>query len=652
MLDETCFADLKVRLLNAIEVHSAGQAVAINNRKLLALVAIIAVSGQSLLPRDRAVGLLWSETPEAKAKASLRNLIYLQKGLSPKGDVKLFDSQQTALRYLGDPAANDLHDLLDAARRGDAESLSQVSLNDFEMTFLEGLNGVDPALDDWLAETRVALSDRLAELLQAHLTDETAAHESYRVVATRLTELKPGHELANRYLMRLDAAAGNVGEALRRYEALWHLLEDRFDVEPSTATADLAISLKMPEQRPVAVAPASNEPQATIFIRQFATGGIEGAEYFVSGIRAELLNALFAVEEWVIVEPDEGELSVGGSGFFELRGVVAPGLNRVRLILTLKDLATGRIVWNEQIPVEISGWAENSVIAVQRLAALLVETVEIERFEQVRRLEPEELNDYDRVTRARVLMYAWDMEKDREAEALLRGVLDSPRLGIRGRIGLVELLNSRHLVFPGVEEDSGQRNEALELARASVGNGSYRVDSALCLAWAALQAGHAEEAIHAARTVAEASTSNPRRLASAAEVLSLAGQVDEGLEYAKLSERLDLGASRINHGYRVSIFFAAEEFEACCKAAERSGGAIVLGDGYAAAAAAEAGDTTAAQRHWKRLLERLRDHWCGPQPPDCTEAQRWIINASPLLAGPVRDRFETAIRALPGESVL
>ncbi len=639
--------EFRLKIIGNVEVHSADGILAIRNRKLLALAALAGGLGRSLLSRDEVIGKLWSEVPDEKAKASLRNLLYLQKDISPDGSLRLFDSQQSSIRYLGDPSLSDLEQLLSAARDGDVNALGSISLQNFEHELLGGLDGIDPSFDDWLAEVRGHITERLIQRLQRCLGDEAAPCETKRVVAIRLSELKPEHEPATRYLMRLDAAAGNTGDALRRYEALWHVLEDRFDVEPSSATSDLAIALKMPPTEAATVAVHSNEPQATIFIRKFATGDVGGAEFFVAGIRAELLDALFAVEEWIIVEPDDDELFVRGAGYFELRGVVAPGLSKTRLILTLKDLSSGRVVWNEQIPLDMEGWAENSMLAVQRLASLLVTSVESERFDQISRLEPKDLSDFDRVTRARVLMYDWDIRKDREAEALLRSVLDSPRIGIRGRIGLVELLNSRHIVFPGTKEPEGQRAEAIDLARECVRSGRYKSDAQLCLAWAALQAGELEEAITAADSAADMSTSNPRRLAAAAEVLGLAGEVGAGLRFARLSEQLDLGTSRVNHGYRVSIFFAAGEHGKCLSAATRSDGAIILGDGYAAAAAVEMGDMDSALKYWRRFQERLASAWCGADPLGREDARPWFIAASPARTGKMRERFEAALKKLP-----
>ena len=640
-------SELNLKLIGNVEVRIADVVLDVRNRKLLALLALVGIAGRSLLSREEIIGKLWSEAPDEKAKASLRNLLYLQKELSADGAVRLFNSQQSSICYLGDPNFSDLQQLFRAARERDASYLASVSLQSFEKDLLRGLDDIDPSLDEWIAESRSNVSDRLAQALQECLRDETSVTESNRAIATRLSELKSENELATRYLMRLDAVAGNTGEALRRYETLWNVLEERFDVEPSGATSDLAIALKMPPTKAATVLLRSNEPQATIFIRNFATGDLEGAEFFVAGIRAELLDALFAIEEWVIVEPDDDNLTVSGSGFFELRGVIAPGLSKVRLILTLKDLSTGRIIWNEQIPLDVEAWTENTILAVQRLASLLVTSVEVERFDQLSRLDPAELSDFDRVTRARVLMYDWDTDKDQEAEVLLRSVLDSPHIGMRGRIGLVELLNSRQVVFPGIEEPKDQRAEALDLARECVSAGRHRGDAQLCLAWAALQAGEVQEAIAAAESAAEASTSNPRRLTSAAEVLSLAGEIDSGLRYARLSEQLDFGTSRLNHGYRVSVFFAAREHDDCMRAAEQSKGAIVLGDGYAAAAAMEAGDADRAVIHWQRFHNRLEASWCGAQPPCWNSARDWMANASPMLPGPSRDRFQNVLKTLP-----
>jgi len=625
----------RCKLIDGMAIYFGGKQITPNNKKFVALIALFHLSETTALPRDRICALLWGDSPEDKAKASLRNLLYLQKDIQLPGGARLLASQRDQIVLEEEPGTSDVADILDAIDEANSAALKNLSFKKLENRLLDGLDGIDPAYDDWLMQTRLNLIAKITDRLEANL-DETSPSEDRRILAAKLGELQPENEIACRYLMRLDAARGNMPGALKHYETLWKFLDEEFDIEPSEPTLDLVVALKtsgtpVTQSSPVLV----EAPRATIFVRGFSNANIGDGDFFVRGIRAELMNALFSIDDWVVVEPDDGALPTSGPGFFELKGDAAPGLGQVRLILTLKDLSNGRIIWNHTIPIDTSGWQQQSAMAVMRLAGLLIDTVETNRFQQVEALGERDLSNYDRLMRARVLMYDWDMAKDKEAEALFRAVHDEGTLGTRAKVGLVELLNSRHLIFPGAPLEANIRTEAFEIASDCHSEAPMRPDVNLCLAWSALLLGRYDTAISAAQAAAEHSGSNPRRLASAAECMSLAGASEEGKKLAAVSVELDLGANRISHGYRVSIHLSSRDFDKCMASADQARGAIILGYGYAASAAFALNNT-----------ERAHHSWCGGGTPTDDALTDWLISASPLAPSEIRDEFEDAIRTL------
>ncbi|MFL5216321.1 MAG: bacterial transcriptional activator domain-containing protein [Microvirga sp.] len=73
-------------------------------------------------------------------------------------------------------------------------------------------------------------------------------------LATALLNLDPTHEGACRILMEDHAAHGDTAGALRVYKALWDLLDEEYDSEPSDQTKDLVVRIKTGEFKPKAPA--------------------------------------------------------------------------------------------------------------------------------------------------------------------------------------------------------------------------------------------------------------------------------------------------------------------------------------------------------------------------------------------------------------
>src|SRR6185437_4504331 len=153
--------------------------------------------------RERLVGLLWSESDEERARASLRQAVH---------DIKLaFD----AAGFTG--------------FRIDKQTLS------------------------------------LVRERRASDVEEGLAAAAQGAVHPRLLNLGPTHEVACRHLMRTRAARGDIGGALKAYKALWDLLDVDYDIEPSQETQGLVVEIKqMPSlgQEPEALTLAPSLPNA------------------------------------------------------------------------------------------------------------------------------------------------------------------------------------------------------------------------------------------------------------------------------------------------------------------------------------------------------------------------------------------------------
>jgi DNA-binding SARP family transcriptional activator/TolB-like protein len=296
-------AALRLTLLGRFAVHAPGGEIEIANRKCRALLGYLALSDATEEPRERVIGVLWSETEEERARASLRQALYeVRTALEPAAP-KLVAATKVALALDRHGLEVDLWSVLAAAKEGRAHPLL-LETERLTDTLLADLETIDPAFRTWLVARRQTLHDRLLRQLEPALRaprDERPDAD----IARALVNLDPTHEEAARALMRLRADAGDIAGALAIYKRLWDLLAEEFDVEPSQETQDLVVGLKLAQPS------ASQAPQPHAEAPFSGTGlaGVAGpatlAVYArgVSELQARALEKLMAARPDASYQP-------------------------------------------------------------------------------------------------------------------------------------------------------------------------------------------------------------------------------------------------------------------------------------------------------------------------------------------------------------
>ena len=237
---------LRIETFGRFVVRCGDREIVLNGRKARALLGYLALADSGQETRERLVGLLWSETEEAKARASLRQTLYeIREAFQAVGFDK-FDADKHVIRIDRDALEVDLWEVMDSAKRGEPHAIL-LERDRATESLLHELESVDPSFRSWLLAKRQSLHDRLV----AHLEDalrgqvDAASSRNEEQVARALMKLDPTHEEAARALIRARVAAGDVGGALNIYRALWNLLEEEYDVEPSKETQELIAAVKL-----------------------------------------------------------------------------------------------------------------------------------------------------------------------------------------------------------------------------------------------------------------------------------------------------------------------------------------------------------------------------------------------------------------------
>ncbi|MEM7125319.1 MAG: BTAD domain-containing putative transcriptional regulator [Chloroflexota bacterium] len=228
------------------------QAVDINLRKGMALIAYLAVTRQPH-SRDTLATLLWSESDQSKARASLRRALHRINRL-PHTEILITTSEIAAIRNIDDLWLDVAEFRLAAETCISNPSFSEDALAEqldhlthaaalYTDDFMAGFTLPDsPEFDDWqyfqrqeLQQSLLQLIEQISLLNQRQGNSERAIHYARQRLSYDLL-----HEPAHRQLMRLYAQSGQQASALNQYQECRRILDQELGVQPDTITKALA----------------------------------------------------------------------------------------------------------------------------------------------------------------------------------------------------------------------------------------------------------------------------------------------------------------------------------------------------------------------------------------------------------------------------
>jgi len=231
--------ELRVRVLGGAELAVGGRPlVELASAKAAALVVYLAVTGTGH-SRSALAGLLWSDLPEATARANLRLVLTKLRRVLPE---HLEVTRQAVALAPGRPVWVDAVEVARAAAGAPDGVVLLAAVRLCRGELLEGFEVPGaPLFDEWLVGRRAAVrADMLAIMDRAvGLAHDRGDAATGVEVARRILELEPLHEEAHRALMWFLATGGQRSAALAQYETCRYVLREELGVEPSAATVAL-----------------------------------------------------------------------------------------------------------------------------------------------------------------------------------------------------------------------------------------------------------------------------------------------------------------------------------------------------------------------------------------------------------------------------
>lgn len=246
----------KLYLFGSPALEVAGEPVAIDTRKALALVAYLAVTGQPHT-RDGLAALFWPEADATRARAALRRTlstlrtaldnrwlvtdreqVHLQKQSDLWIDVDQFHAQLAACTTHNHPPGQVCPLCL--------APLAQ-AVECYRGDFMAGFSLAGSAeFDDWQFFQSESLRREYIEALQRLVAGHShqRAFDPAIVYARRWLQADPLDEAAHRHLMHLYAQTGQRTAALRQYQECVRLLAAELGVPPTAETTALHTAIQ------------------------------------------------------------------------------------------------------------------------------------------------------------------------------------------------------------------------------------------------------------------------------------------------------------------------------------------------------------------------------------------------------------------------
>ena len=218
-------------------------------RRLLALLAVLATAGSGGISRDRILGILWSESEAERARGALAQALYHARRALDCEDLAV---GRDDLRLNRERIGADIWALEDAIAVGDLERAADL----YKGPFLNGffLTGA-PEFERWAAEQRSRYEAQIAVVFDRLAASAESRGDYRRAVEwrRRRAAIDPLDTSATVRLMASLAAVGDRAGALQHARVHEALLRDQLDVAPDVAVTQLVARLRAEAERPETV---------------------------------------------------------------------------------------------------------------------------------------------------------------------------------------------------------------------------------------------------------------------------------------------------------------------------------------------------------------------------------------------------------------
>lgn len=363
---------LHVKALGGLTItNSNGESIDFPARKARALFLYLACHGGRKFPRESLAALLWDDSADAQARASLRQVVSsLRKELALAGEADALDVGRETVCLGADHIELDVDQFRATDGGGAFEDLQQaVALYDGD--FAGGVTTGSQGLDDWIVAQRFNCREQYLDVMTLLLEAYTETSDFGKAIATAAQILFADElrEEVHVSLMKLYARVGRHGAAIKQYRRCQEVLRRELGVAPAAKTQELyseVSSVRRAQRRKPDTAPSpivatevdelprmEGPPPASIAVIPFLNMSSDPEQdYFSDGLSEELINLLARIKELRVAARTSSFQYKGKSTdmraigralnvTYVLEGSVRKSARRIRITAQLIDAGAG-----------------------------------------------------------------------------------------------------------------------------------------------------------------------------------------------------------------------------------------------------------------------------------------------------------------------
>ncbi len=474
------------------------------SRKTRAVLALLALSHQQSVIRERLAAYLWPDSDADKSKASLRQTISDLRSIldTAPGAATMVISRDRIALAAGQVVCDSVA-LLSALRDGNLDDAISI-LRTWQGNYLSDISGINDQLYDWVQSERASFDEQLRIATETQVAEllEKAAFDVVRTLAGHILAYAPENEVLTRAAMQADAALGDVPMLHRRFQALRQALDSVYGVEPASATRQLFSGLA--ETAGNTSRNGQEVPQAsvldgllTVFVPKFDDAVLDSAHRdLLQTVYEDVIQGLSRFKELRLLAvdtmPSVSDLYLYGSAnsLFALTLFCRSQGDKIKLSARVNRLLDGHTLWSEAFNLNNLTNAELVQNVIERFTGALLPALDQFEYRRKDTSSSSPKNAHEFYTNGRLLAtHTLDHRQAKKAADFLEKAIGlNPNLGLAYPV-LARLYNTGMLFSLSALKMQELRLRALELNRKAVELERNNPHAHICLGWSYLWMG-------------------------------------------------------------------------------------------------------------------------------------------------------------------
>jgi tetratricopeptide (TPR) repeat protein len=367
----------------------------------------------------------------------------------------------------------------------------------------------------------------------------------------------------------------------------------------------------------------------------------------INGLRHELIAALTRFRDWSVREAGArlNEASLVGRKAYDITANAVEEEGEIFVSFMLRRHSDGEYIWSQRASIALDNWQSAKLKLIRSIATSLDVQISAERLSRIANVPDQNLDVYDRWLRGNELTYGWRPEEETRAEAIFRSIIAEAPDFAPAYAGLVQILNTRHHIFPGVMRDKAREQEAIALARTAAKLDPMDTRTQLCLAWSQLLHENFDQAVFYYDLALQMNENDPWTLTSCAQGLSYCGEKERAHLLADRALEVASGGEPIHWSYQMCIRFLEGDHEGALRAAGRAEGTAFFVDAWKAASRAILGQADPARAAIAAFYGIVAGNWHGAAPVTPQAVLDWFMQCFPIRDPADREKLRAGVLA-------